>query len=385
MNDLTISDYLPISGHRICSIGNRWHHNFGDELILVGLIKLLSKNSLKSKDQILHISCWDIPFLKWFLSYFFTKQEFDSYITFVQEIPHGLRSWVRFLFRQGSVVGHPKRSSLLSIWNYLSCDTFIVGGWELFTEETPGSYLYRFWSLLPYRIRKIFFWNTKLYLMGGFQQPSSRYNRSIAWLITKCADGCYMRDEESVQDILAIHPGKKHVEWFIDTSYFALDTMRPKDEDIKIPDNDAERLKGEDAKMVELNGELRIENWEKHIIINSNPLSWKRTDELIDITKDYINKWYNVYFLPAFFTSNPQQDDMKVYDYLKKDIHNLKLLDRRNRDEFQIIFHSAEKIFCSRLHVFLISSFLWLDVQAYPYQKKINKNMSILKRCWILK
>jgi hypothetical protein len=159
-----------------------------------------------------------------------------------------------------------------------------------------------------------------------------------------------------------------------------------------------------------------------HIIINSNPLSWKRTDELVSIAKDYMHRWYDVYFLPAFFTSNPQQDDMKVYEYLINKIvgthgnvsdylgasvilsdseessnkisgpsarvrsgWQLFLLDRRNRDEFLIMFHSAEKVFCSRLHVFLIAAFLWLDVQAYPYQKKIAKNMSILKRCWILK
>lgn len=373
MNKLTISDYLPISAKRICSIGNRWHHNFGDELILIGLMKLLISRFHSDKvpecysnryDRLL-VSGWDLGFLKWFHRYFFSNEELDT-IFYIQEIPHGFRSWWRFV-----------RNSLSDLWKYLVCDVFIIWGGELFTEETPGSYFYRFRSLIPYWIRKLFVWNTKLYLMGGFQQPKSWYNRVIAWLIVRSANGCFMRDEESVEIInskFKIQHWNK-AKWFIDTSYFTIEK--------------AKRQKGEKTKILE-NWEPRIENWKKHIIINSNPLSWKWTNELVGIANGYLDKWHYVYFLPAFFTSNPQQDDMKVYEYIKSNIvsehnSNYKLLDRRNRHEFLIIFQSAENIFCSRLHVFLIASFLWLDVSAFPYQKKIAKNMSILKKCWILK
>lgn len=382
-NELTVSDYLPISGKKVCCIGNRWHQNFGDELILVGLIQLLCRDDSLVPTK-LYISGGDLNFLRSFHDYFFHTKEKER-ISYLQEIPHGIRSCVHFLF------WHSIFAFFQTIKNYLSSDTFIVGWWELFTEETPGSYLYRFRSLLPYRFRKIFFRKTKLYIMWWFQKPKSRYNRAIARFITQYADGCYMRDEESVQDILVIHPHKENVQWFIDTSYFAYnfvgaDNIRPNHHQNR-PNHD-----------------------QKHIIINSNPLSGKRTDELLDIVKDYISRWYEVYFLPAFFTNNTQQNDMIVYEYIKNKIHlhmdgvrpldsadsiwlqgsaqddgEVKLLDRRNRDEFLIIFNSAEKIFCSRLHIFLIASFLWLDVQAYPYQKKILKNLSILKRSWILK
>ncbi len=79
---------------------------------------------------------------------------------------------------------------------------------------------------------------------------------------------------------------------------------------------------------------------------------------------------------------------MKVYEYVKNAIvgtqffaSELHLLDRRSRDEFLIIFNSAEKVFCSRLHVFLIAAFLGIDVHPYAYQKKIDKNMAILRKC----
>lgn len=380
MPKLIISQQLPILGNRICSIGNRGHHNFGDELILIGLMRLImwdTKNANETKNAQLFISWWDIPFLKKFHRYFLNEQELTK-VRYIQEIPHGIRSWLRFLF--GRIIGGRNHTSggrmamrpYEMIKNYLSCDTFIIWGWELFTEETPGSYLYWFWSLIPFWIRKLFFWNTKLYIMGGFQKPKSWYNMWIVKLILRYADGCFMRDEESVEILnskLWIKNCSK-AKWFIDTSYFALDILR---------DNGHPKRSS-----------LQF-NW-KHIIINSNPLSGKRTDELITIAKEYIDKWYDVYFLPAFYTKNPQQDDMKVYEYVKNAIvgmqffaSELHLLDRRSRDEFLIIFNSAEKVFCSRLHVFLIAAFLGIDVHPYAYQKKIDKNMAILRKCWIMK
>lgn len=346
---LTISDYLPIDWKRICSIGNRGHHNFGDELILVGLMRLLKKQGWNSKKQKLYVSGWDLEFLKKFHRYFFELEELQS-VNYIQEIPHGIRSLLRFL-----------TFWLFDFLTYFRCDVFIIWGGELFTEETPGSYLYWFWSLLPYWIRKIFVWTTKLYVMGGVQQPKKRYNQIILKYIIGRSDWCFLRDGESVEVVKKIKElakGKKDnwVEWFMDTSYFAIEETRSKKQ------------------------ETRIENWLKHIIINTSPLAQKWTEQLRDIVWQYYDKWYTIYFLSAFFTSNPEQDDMSCFVKLQKEFPFLQLLDRRDRDTFLIIFKSAEKVYCSRLHIFLIATFLNLKVQPYAYQKKLEKIQALLDK-----
>lgn len=377
---LTISDYLPIYWKRICSIGNRWHHNFGDELILIGLIRLLNEKC-KINNVKLYVSGGDLGFLKKFHSYFFTQEEQNS-ITYIQEIPHGIRSWLSFL-----------TFKLLNFLTYIRCDVFIIWGGELFTEETPGSYFYRFRSLIPYWIRKIFLRNTKLYIMWGMQAPKAWYNKLVLKLILKAANGCFMRDEESVQFIVkSLQLTSKHcelwtvnwklIEWFIDTSYFAIPHPDP------LPTVHSAPLhslgEGDPVDPI-VNSKLSTDNWNKHIVINTNPLSRKWTQELHSIIEDYCKRWYEIYFLPAFFTRNPQQDDMKCFHELKSDYSYIQLLDWRDWDKFLSIFQSSDKIFCSRLHVFLIASFLWIEVQPYAYQKKIDKNIKILKKCWIIK
>jgi len=336
---LHISDYLPIKGKSLCSIGNRWHHNFGDELILIGLIKLLLGGK---RDEIaiqkLYISWGDLQFLSSFHQYFFTKHQLQS-VSYIQEIPHGIRSGLRFVTRK-----------LKDFFRYLACDTFVIGWGELFTEETPGSYLYRYWSLLPYRMRSIFA-KTDLYVMWWMQSPKTWYNKMILRRIVRSSKQCFLRDEESVR--VAQQFGWD-AQWFIDTSYF-------------VPHEDRKQ-----------------QSTKKYIIVNTNPLSDKRTVELRSIIHEYHVRDYDIYFLPAFFTSNSQQDDMLCYDALHADFAYIMLLDWRDRELFVDVFQGAEKIFCSRLHVFLMSAFWGKDVQAYPYQKKITKNRLILEACWVL-
>ncbi len=353
-SELIISDQLAIDWKKICLVGNRWHHNFGDELICIGLIKLLIKHNVEDwKLKALYVSCGDSSFLKEFYRYFFSEQEL-KYIHYIQEIPHGFRSWWRFL-----------TSKLTDLWTYFRCDTFIIGWGELFTEETPGSYLYWFVSLFPFWLRSLFK-PTRLYVMWGMQEPRTWYNKLLLKWIVKSTSACFLRDEESVDAAKKTkHMLPSSATWaisrFIDTSYFALDYVTLQKNNIK--DNQKT----------------------KHIIVNTNPLSTKWTAELSDIVWQYHVLGYQVYFLPAFFTSNPQQDDMACYELLKKQHNFIQLLDRRNWDQFIPLFMSTEKIFCSRLHVFLVAAFLDKDVQAYPYQKKISKNREILKRSWVLK
>ncbi len=206
--------------------------------------------------------------------------------------------------------------------------------------------------------------------MGGIQTPKSRYNTLLLKLLIRNAQGCFVRDEESVK--VAQEYGTQNASWFIDTSYFT-------------PMKSGEKYESlvDYGKSLEKNN--KNSSTKPYYIVNTNPLSQKWTEELSDIVWQKISEGSEVYFLAAFFTTNVQQDDMFCFNKLKSTFPTIKLLDRRKREEFVDVFIGAETIYCSRLHVFLIAAFLWLCVEPYPYQKKINKNISILKKCGIIK
>jgi hypothetical protein len=53
------------------------------------------------------------------------------------------------------------------------------------------------------------------------------------------------------------------------------------------------------------------------------------------------------------------------------------------RDDFENFLNVlwwAEKVFSVRLHLFLISEFIWLDTTVYPYQKKIIKMQKVIDK-----
>lgn len=352
-----ISTNLPIQWNKLCLIGNRWHCNFGDELIVIGLIKLLQINRSFST---LYIAWWQRDFLQKFHSSFFNQHQLFHF-RYLQEIPHGIRSLLQFIIK-----------TPYHIIDYLRCDTFILGWWELFTEETPGSYLYRRRSLFPIRVRLLFGFRTSLYIMWWVQLPSRWYNTWIVKMIINKSAWSFLRDQESVDIVRSLRKKDDTIDadttidsWFIDTSYFAY---------------------GEQSShSATLIASRHIDTSPPHIIINSNPLSPSWSASLVEIIQSHLERWYSIYFLPAFFTPNPSQDDMVCYHQLHKQFPSLLILDWRDRESFIPIFLSAYHIYCSRLHIFLIASFFSLPVTPYPYQKKIVKNTEILKMTWILK
>jgi hypothetical protein len=49
-------------------------------------------------------------------------------------------------------------------------------------------------------------------------------------------------------------------------------------------------------------------------------------------------------------------------------------------DNFAKVLKWAKKVFSSRLHLYLISSFLWCDTKVYPYQRKILKMQKVIEK-----
>lgn len=94
---MEISSQLSIKGTNILIVWNRSYKNLGDELILVGTIKLLQQQGKN-----IYIQAYDANWLKWFLKQFVDVSE----IIFLTEIP----KWPRSIF---NYIRNQKRKELL--------------------------------------------------------------------------------------------------------------------------------------------------------------------------------------------------------------------------------------------------------------------------------
>lgn len=165
----------------------------------------------------------------------------------------------------------------------------------------------------------------------------------------KLTSKIFCRDIEEIENIK--NYWFKDVEFFMDTSYFAIDDW----------------------------SEYKKESKEKYVIININS-KWKLfMDDLIKESQKYINLGYMVYFIPV--CAGLTDDDARYFLKIKDIINNEKFVayDRtQDFEKFLKLLWWAEKVISARLHLFLISEFIWLDTKVYPYQKKINKMKKVI-------
>lgn len=320
---------LLIKGTNILIIGNRSYKNLGDELILVWTIKLLQQQGKK-----IWIQAYDPKWLRWFLKQFIDVSD----ITFLREIPKGIRSLARYIWRQG----------WNELWEYRKIHSVIVGGGEILTEENPNSYRYRLVSLLPILIKKILV-KIDIYLMGGIQIPKKNLNVKLFNYLLKKTLHIYARDLETVDTLK--NYGYPYVDFFMDTAYYARDWTKVK--------NTLGRA--------------------KYIVVNINKNGEKFLDTIIQDIQQYAKKWYHVYYVPVGKGGQAEYNDGKYYDILKYNTH-IKLLDREHDfATFLEVITWAEIVISTRLHLFLIASFLGVKTKVYPYQKKIIKMQKVLK------
>lgn len=326
---MKVSSVLSIPEKHILIIGNRSYKNLGDELILLWTVKLL----LQEKKKIT-IATYNPQWLKKFFSQFI---DIDK-ITFVTEIPKGFRSWIRYI-RQGKL----KERKL-----YRKTNAVIIGWGEIITEENKNSYRYRLVSLLPCMKKP-------RYLMGGIQIPKKLINRLLFSYILKRTKHIFARDNDTVDELK--HYGYENVEFFMDTSYFAYDRKKKKHE--------------------------RSEK--KYIIINLNKNAEKFLPEIIQDVKRLYNQWYEVMYVPVAKGDGDHYNDIKYAHRIQKwaeiKDQRFSILDREeNFENFVKVFAKAHMVISSRLHLFLIASFLGVPTKVYPYQKKILKMQNTLKR-----
>ena len=322
---------LHIPEKHILIIGNRSYKNLGDELILLWTVKLLIEEWKK-----ITIAAYDTEWLKKFFSQFLDINK----ITFVTEIPKGFRSWIKYI-RQGKL----KERKI-----YRKIDAVIIGWGEIITEENRNSYRYRLVSLLPC-LRK------PRYLMGGIQVQKNLFNRFLFTRILKRTKHIFARDHETVDELQAY--GYTKVEFFMDTSFFAYNRKS---------------LKNIKATTYQ----------QKYIIININKNAEKFLPELIQDVKNYYNKWYEIFYVPVAKWENSRYNDIQYAHKIKawaeiKD-QQFSILDREDDfTHFAKTVAQASMVISSRLHLFLIASFLEVPTKVYPYQKKIIKMQNTLK------
>jgi len=336
---------MNISWEKVLLVWNRWHKNLWDELILIWNIKLL----LKQWKEI-YVACSNKQWLKNFHKQFFKDCDFcnleenengyfdknkqKQVITYLQELPKGFRSFFKFL------------KNIKDFFVMFKVDSILIGWWEIFTEETPFSYFYWFASVWP-----LFFWK-KLYLSWWIQIPKKIWNKLIFKLFLWKAEKIYTRDYDLVWKI-------DKVEFFPDTSLYVMLWSK--------------------KYIVDEKNYKWLNNTEKQdwIVVNINKKAEKFFPEIENIVENFYRQWKNVYF--ARVCKSPLDDDIVYYHKLKQKFVWIKLLDWEDFFVFLKILECAEKVYTTRLHLFLISFYLNLEVEPFVYQKKVEKMKKVFE------
>jgi len=329
-----INDHLDIPESNVLIVGNRSYKNLWDELILLWTIKIL----LKEWKHILVVS-YDPTRLQHFLSQFIDT----SSITFLTEIPKWPRSLVRYIKERKRKERKLRKKA----------DAIIIGWGEILTEENKNSYRYRLISILPYLFKK-----TSIYLMWWIQIPRKNINKSLFKILLNKTKKIFARDFESVNELKEY--GFDNAEFFMDTAYFAYDRKKI------------------------LHSTLWTIHSEKYIIVNVNKNGEKFFDKIFDDVKEYIQQGYEVYFVPVSSWTSKEYSDIFYYHEmkyrLKHEASSLKLVRREAAfKHFAQKVADAEIVISTRLHLFLIASFLNVKTKVYPYQKKILKMQKVIE------
>jgi polysaccharide pyruvyl transferase WcaK-like protein len=344
-----INDHLSIQWKRVLIVGNWSHKNMWDELIVLGTIKLLLKQGKK-----IYVAAHDPLWLKWFFKQPQLLWADVSKIHFIHEAPKWLRSllifWLTGKFRH--------------LVRYFQVDSIIIGGGEILTEENKSSYRYRLAGIFPCLLKKLFK-HIDIYLMWGIQVPTKKRNRILFSYLLKRTSKIYARDEETVHELKEY--GFPDVEFFMDTSYFALDRNKIKYEEWRI--------------------KKLIPN--QYIVVNLNKNGEHFLNDMVQDIKEYLVKWYRVLFVPVSKWFNGEYMDIKYYYKLKNalvefdtlPLVHFSLLDREyDFQGFVNMLAGAEIVISSRLHLFLISEFLGVKTKVYPYQRKILKMQKVVEK-----
>lgn len=337
-----INSKLEVKGKDILIVWNRWYRNLWDELILLWTVKLLLQQNKK-----VTIVCYDPEWLRGFFVQFIDVRK----VSFILELPKWIRSLFRYIFMYW----------LKWFTRFLWADTIILWWWEILTEENPWAYRYWKMSIRPFlwkkKLENLFKERNKsdLYIMWWVQIPKNSKKKRQLLSLLKYTTACYLRDFDAVDEI-ATHI--QNCEFFMDTSYFAYEWDK-----------------------VSLSNEKKIEK--PYVVVNLNKNAEKFFDEFVQDIKSYSQRGYRIYYVPVAKGNNVYYQDLQYSQRLEKALWenvDFALLDwEPDFDSFAKALKWAKKVFSSRLHLYLIASFLGCDTKVYPYQRKILKMQKVIK------
>ena len=336
-----INSKLEVKGKDILIVWNRWYRNLWDELILLWTVKLLLQQNKK-----VTIVCYDPEWLCDFFVQFIDVRK----VSFIPELPKWIRSLFRYIFMYW----------LKWFTRFLWADTIILWWWEILTEENPWAYRYWKISIRPFlwkkKLENLFKERNKsdLYIMWWVQIPKNSKKKRQLLSLLKYTTACYLRDFDAVDEI-ATHI--QNCEFFMDTSYFTYEWDK-----------------------LSLSNEKKIEK--PYVVVNLNKNAEKFFDEFVQDIKSYSQRGYRIYYVPIAKGNNIYYQDLQYSQRLEKSLWenvDFALLDwESDFDYFVKVLKWAKKVFSSRLHLYLIASFLGCDTKVYPYQRKILKMQKVI-------
>ena len=340
-SEFSINSKLIITWKDVLLIWNWWYKNLWDELILLWNVKLLLEQWKK-----VTIVCYDPDRLRRFFTQFIDVGK----VKFIPELPKWFRSFFNYIFRYW----------MKWFSRFWKTNSIIIWWWEILTEENPWAYRYRRMSIWPFLWKKKFenlFKKRKksdLYIMWWVQIPKNFKKKRQLLSLLKCTTACYLRDFEAVDEIA---PYVTNCEFAMDTSYFAYEW------DKVLLDTDKKVGK-------------------PYIIVNLNKNAEQFFDELVQDIRHYAENGYRIYYVPIAKGDNIYYQDLQYSQRLEKELWedvDFALLDwESDFDNFVKILKWAKKVFSSRLHLYLIASFLGCDTKVYPYQRKILKMQKVI-------
>lgn len=187
------------------------------------------------------------------------------------------------------------------------------------------------------------------------------------WIL-RHTEHIYCRDFEWIKKLKEFWFSK--ASFFMDTSYFARDNW----------------------------GKYKKQKTKKYIVVNINKNGVMFMNDLKITMKEYENQKYKYYFIPVSNwwndTDNQNilnkrlipdylkntENDLKYLPDLKKDFPKIEIYDwTEDLENFFYFLGWAELVISPRLHLYLISSFIWVKTKVYPYQRKILKMQEVLR------
>lgn len=185
--------------------------------------------------------------------------------------------------------------------------------------------------------------------MWGIQTPKKWINKVLFDRILKNTNKIYCRDFEWVSELKDYW--FENAEFFMDTSYFVRDDRK----------------------------KYLAKNNKKYFVININKNGKYFMNDLKKEISLYLDKWYEWYFVPVCdgWTDN----DNRFYNEIIKKFPMIKNKKwDKNFEDFLKFLWGADAVISARLHLYLISEYIWLKTKVFPYQKKINKMQKVIQK-----